>query len=95
MINTYSIILENDLKKLTLSVDEETLEDAKRLAMRSGTSVSAMFRRLVRTMARKEPARVQLGPITQRATGLVVLPSERTDRELVEEALEERYDPAE
>ena len=83
------------MKKLTLSVDEETLEDAKRLADQRGTSISAMFRRLVRIMAHKEPEGFKFGPITKRATGLVVLPSERTDRELLEEALEERYDSAE
>ncbi len=83
------------MKKLTLSVDEETLEDAKRLAGKRGTSVSAMFRRLIRAMANKEGKKFELGPITQRATGLVELPSKRSDRELLEEALEEKYDPAE
>lgn len=83
------------MKKLTLSVDEETIEDAKRLAGERGTSVSAMFRRLVRAMAHKERKRVELGPITKRATGLVDLPSDRSDRELLEEALEERYGPPE
>jgi hypothetical protein len=32
-----------------------------------------------------------IGPITRRATGLVKLPPRKTDRKLVEEALEEKY----
>lgn len=83
------------MKKLTLSFDEQTLEDARRLAVKRGTSISAMFRQLVRAVAYEEDDKVKRGPITKRATGLVVLPSERTDREILEEALEERYGAAE
>lgn len=79
------------MKKLTLSVDEETIKQAKRLAAERGTSVSAMFSRLVRAMAHKPGQEIEIGPITRRATGLAKLPPDKTDRELLQEALEEKY----
>jgi hypothetical protein len=79
------------MKKLTLSMDEETIAEAKRLAAESGTSVSAMFARLVRAMAARPEAGIPIGPITRQATGLVKLPDGKTDRELIEEALMDKY----
>ncbi len=75
------------MKKLTLSMDEDTIEQAKSLAAEQGTSVSAMFSRLVRAMRQKPGQGFEVGPVTRRATGLVSLPSDKTDRELTEEAL--------
>ena len=80
------------MKKLTLSMDEETIAQAKRLAAEQGTSVSAMLSRLVRAMSLKPGAKIKIGPTTRRATGLVKLPSARTDRSLVEEALADEYE---
>jgi len=79
------------MKKLTLSMDEEVIAQAKRLAAQSGTSVSAMFSRLVRSMAARPLVKMPIGPITRRATGLVKLPPRTTDRRLLEEALEQKY----
>lgn len=80
------------MKKLTLSMDEETIVEAKRLAAESGTSVSAMFSRLVRAMAARRRTDLPVGPVTRQATGLVKLPEGKTDRELMEEALSDKYD---
>ena len=41
------------MKKLTLSADEQVIRDAKRLASESGTSVSSMFERFVRSQSRR------------------------------------------
>ena len=82
------------MKKLTLGADEEVIRQAKRLAAENHTSVSAMFSRWVRTMARqkKEGPREKLGPLTRKALGLVKLPEDKSDRELLEEALAEQYE---
>ena len=81
------------LKKLTLSAPEEVIEEAKRVAAQSGTSVSAMFTRLLTAAARAVSAdRAALGPVTRQATGIVRLPADRSDRDLLEEALGDRYD---
>jgi len=72
-------------------MDEEVIAQAKRLAAERGTSVSAMFARLVRAMAAPQKGTSRIGPITRRATGLVTLPAGKTDGEILQEALSDRY----
>jgi hypothetical protein len=79
------------MKKLTLSADPEVIEQAKRLAEETGTSVSSLFERLVRLLARKRLAKQQLGRITRKASGLVTLPRGRTERDVLADALAEKY----
>lgn len=80
------------MPKLTLSADAEVIEQAKRLAEERGTSVSAMFSQFVTLMARRtSPHNQPLGPLTRKAMGMVSLPRDKSDRELIEEALAERH----
>jgi len=81
-------------KKLTLSAPEHVIDAAKKVAARNGTSVSAMFTRLLSAAADREDDRA-LGPVTLRATGLTQLPDGPSDRELLEEALAARYTDSE
>jgi hypothetical protein len=80
------------MKKLTLSMEEGVIRQAKRIAAEQGTSVSAMFSNMVRLMARKRGEEIGIGPLTREAMGLVDLPEGKTDRELLEEALAEEYE---
>lgn len=80
------------MKKLTLSMEEEVIRQAKHIAAEQGTSVSAMFSNMVRLMARKRAEEIGIGPLTREAMGLVDLPEGKTDRELLEEALAEEYE---
>ena len=78
--------------KLTLSAPEDVIKDAKRIAAENKTSVSAMFTRLLSAVAQPDVDReVSLGPVTLQATGLVKLPRKRTERQLLEDALEDKY----
>ncbi len=78
--------------KLTLSVDPALIAVAKRLAAERGTSVSAMFARLLTAMQRARTADASaLAPLTRKVSGLVSLPEGRSDRELLEDALAERH----
>ena len=61
-------------KKLTLSAPEDVIEKAKQTAARNGTSVSAMFTRLLTAAAQAGEDQNPLGPITLEATGLIRLP---------------------
>jgi hypothetical protein len=80
------------MPKLTLSAEKDVIEKAKRIAEDRGTSVSAMFTQFVQSVsADTDPQRLKLGPMTRKAIGLVKLPAETTDRQLIEEALSERY----
>lgn len=79
--------------KLTLSADEATVQDAKELARERHTSVSAMFARLVGASRRgRQEVSVPLGPLTQRALGLVRLPEGASDGDLMAEALGGKYE---
>jgi len=79
------------MTKLTLSVDEGVVAQAKRLAKQRGTSVSAMFSQLVRSMSQEDRGSQKLGPLARKASGLAAAPSNKPDREVLEEALLEKY----
>ena len=79
------------MKKLTLSMDEETIRQAKELAAEQGTSVSAMFSRLVRAMARKPGEKIEIGPKTRSLAGIISLPEGKSARELLTEAVMDKY----
>jgi hypothetical protein len=79
------------ISKLTLSVDKEIVRDVKRLAKKQGTSVSAMFENYARAVTRSARPKRPLGPLTQKASGMLKVPAGKTDRQLLEEALFEKY----
>ncbi|MEX0611446.1 MAG: DUF6364 family protein [Pirellulales bacterium] len=79
------------MKKLTLSADPEVIEQAKRLAEETGTSVSALFERFIRLLARRRHGKQPLGRITRKATGLITLPRGKTERDVLADALAEKY----
>lgn len=79
------------VKKLTLSADADVIEAAHRLAQEQGTSVSAMFSRLVRLLAKRASTSRVAGRITRKATGLIELPPGKDEGEVLAEALAERH----
>lgn len=79
------------MTKLTLSVDEKVVEEAKRIAQANGTSVSAMFSEFVRSMAGRRGRRPAIGPLTRKLSGVASVPPGKSYRELVDEALMEKY----
>ena len=79
------------MKKLTLSMEEETIEEAKRLAAERGTSVSAMFSRIVQAMAHEPGEGIEIGPITRRLSGIISLPEGKPAWDVLTDALMEKY----
>ncbi len=77
--------------KLTLSVDPEVVREAKRSAAAWNTSLSGLFSRLLRAMAISHPVDLDTSPVTRRATGLVELPQDMDDSELLADALASKY----
>jgi hypothetical protein len=77
--------------KLTLSVDKDIVKDVKRLAKKQGTSVSAMFENYARAITHSTRRERPLGPLTQKASGMLKVPPEKSYRQLLEEALLEKY----
>jgi hypothetical protein len=79
------------MPKLTLSADEQVIEDAKRIAAEQGTSVSAMFERFIRMIADHRRKPIRPGPIARRVTGLAKLPRGKSARRILEDALLEKH----
>lgn len=77
------------MNKMTLSVDKETAETAKRLAESNQTSVSAMFTQFVRSMDARRPQRrrIRIGPLTRSLTGILKLPPGKDYRDIIAEDL--------
>jgi len=82
------------MTKLTLSVEESVVRQAKRIAHANGTSVSSMFSRFVQSLAASRGPASRIGPITRKLTGIVKLPAGKDYKELLAEALEEKYGKA-
>lgn len=80
------------MKKLTLSADPDVIAEAHRLAELRGTSVSAMFSRMIRLLSQRDRKRPGISPGARKASGLVQLPEGKSDRDVLEEALTEKYE---
>lgn len=78
------------MRKLTLSAKSDVIALAKRIAQERRTSVSEMFSQFIRSMAGPRKQARHAGK-TRRATGLVQWPIGRGDRELIEEAMSQRF----
>jgi len=77
------------MSKLTLYADTKVVKRAKKFAARQNTSLSAMVGRFLK-MVTEQPKVEELPPLTKRMAGLAKIP-DRPLRELMEEALEEKY----
>ena len=78
--------------KLTLSMTPETVRLARKLSKQNGRSISAMVSGLIHSMAIHDSIESErIPPITKSLAGIVKLPEGKTYREVIEEALEEKY----
>ena len=80
------------MKKLTLNAEPEVIAEAHRLAELRGTSVSAMFSRIVRLLSQRDNQRPRMSSGVRKATGLIQIPEGKSDREVLDEALAEKYE---
>lgn len=79
------------MENITLTVDPEIIAEAKKIADEQGTTVSSMFSRIVRSLAKQRNATPEIGRLARQATGLGKATEGKTDREVLEEALLEKY----
>ena len=80
--------------KLTLSAEAHVIRQAKRLAKKRNTSVSAMFARYVENLTRDHAEDLgAMGPLTRRASGMIRLPKGVSDKQLIEEAVAAKHAP--
>ena len=84
------------MTKLTLSADKVVIDLAREQARRDGTSISAMFSGFIhaRDQLKKEKS-IKPGPLTRQAMEIgrrtSKIPTNISDREILEEALGEKY----
>lgn len=79
------------MPKLTLSADDKVIKQAKRIAAKNHTSVSAMFSRYVRTLAGKDRPPARASRIARKASGIIKLPKGKSERDVLADALAEKY----
>ena len=79
------------MTKLTLSVEEAVVEQAKQIAEANRTSVSAMFSQFVQSAAAAGAGPPKIGPLTRRLSGVMKLPPGKGYKELLSEALGDKY----
>jgi len=77
--------------KVTLRAEEKLVKRAKELARQQQTSLSAMFEGYLESWIRNHDGNQEIGPLTRQMTGLAKVPEGKSDRELIEEALAEKY----
>lgn len=78
------------MPKLTLSIDNRTVKEAKELAKRNNTSVSAMFSRFIKSLSSGQQNRIKTGPLTRKATGSISFEG-KDYKDTVSKALTEKY----
>jgi hypothetical protein len=76
--------------KLTLNVDREVIEQAKRLAAERNTSVSALFSRFIRALATGKDRRKPIGKFARQASGVIDLKG-RSHKNILADALKDKY----
>ncbi len=78
------------MAKLTLNANPEIIELAKRLAAANGTSVSALFSRLIKALTQETSQGESLGKITRQAAGTIQL-DEQSEKDVLADALRDNY----
>jgi hypothetical protein len=78
------------MARLTLKVDAEVVEQAKRLAAKRHTSVSTMFSQFIRALANREGGAKPLGRLARQASGVIDLEG-RNHKGVLADALKDKY----
>lgn len=77
--------------KLTLSADGDLVKAAKVFAGEHGTTLSSMFSRFLQALLSRKRARIPYGSVTRKLSGIAKMPAGKSDREVLEEALAEKF----
>lgn len=76
------------MAKLTLSVPEHSVQRAKRYAKQNKTTVSSLVDRFFSTLGKQGPVET---PLTDSMVGLLKEPEGMDEKEIITEALMEKY----
>ena len=82
------------VRKLTLTMEPETIEMAKRYARKHNTSVSAVVSQFIRSVAseeEREDVQIPRGSLLEKVAGIIKLPEGKTVDDLLQEAIQEKH----
>lgn len=71
------------MSKLTLSIPDKEIILARKKAKERGTSISAMFAEWVRAENPEVSAKPQIGPLTRSISGIIDLPEDFDEKEMM------------
>jgi len=79
--------------KLTLSIEENVISEAKEYAKDKGRSLSNIVEEYLKSLSKKkkEKNKQQLHPLVEELCGSVKIPKDKTYNEILKEAKFERY----
>jgi hypothetical protein len=78
------------MARLTLNVDAEVVEQAKRLAAERHTSVSTMFSQFIQALANRKRQAKPLGKLARQASGVIALKN-RSHGDVLADALKDKH----
>jgi hypothetical protein len=76
--------------KLTLTMDKETIEAAKEYAKENNISLSGIVELYFKTLF-SSAHDFKIGPITRELSGIASLTTKKSDKKLLQEALNKRF----
>lgn len=77
--------------KLTLSVDDEVVKQAKRIAAEQGVSLSKLVEGFLRNLSSEYTTHDDMNPVLKKLSGSVHVPADFDYRKDLEEALVDKY----
>lgn len=79
------------MSKLTLSIPDTEIKLARKRARERGTSISAMFAEWIRADNPIESTRNKIGPLTRSISGIINLPENFNEKDMMADILAEKY----
>jgi len=76
--------------KLTLTLDKKIIKAAKEYAKNNNISLSGIVELYFKTLS-ADAEKIKIGPITRQLSGMVNFNTEKTDKELLKDALVKRF----
>lgn len=78
-------------KKLTLSLNQSIIENAKIYAKSNNTSLSKLIESYLSTLTRKSKIKPKITPLVKSLSGVIETPSDFNEKEAYSEYLMEKY----
>lgn len=78
-------------KKLTLSLDQSIIENAKIYAKSNNISLSKLIESYLSTLTRKSDEKFEITPLVKSLSGVIEIPSDFNEKEAYSDYLIEKY----